>query len=40
MLDVASLDWSPIYLTPNVDEQVAFFNDVIMQLFDGHVPLR
>jgi hypothetical protein len=40
MRDVASLDWLPIYLTPGVDEQVVFFNDVILQVFDGHVPLR
>jgi hypothetical protein len=40
MHDVASLDWSTIYSTPNVVEQVAFFNVAISQLFDGHVPLR
>jgi Reverse transcriptase (RNA-dependent DNA polymerase)/Endonuclease-reverse transcriptase len=40
MRDVASVDWSPIYSMPDVDEQVAYFNDVIMRLFDGHVPVR
>jgi hypothetical protein len=40
MRDVALLNYSPIYSTPNVDEQVAFFNDAILQLFHGHVPLR
>jgi hypothetical protein len=34
------VDWSPIYSKPSVDEQVAFFKDANLQLFDEHISLR
>jgi hypothetical protein len=38
--DVESLDWTPIYSTENVDDQVGFFGAAVSDLFSKHVPLK
>jgi hypothetical protein len=38
--DVESIDWSPLYTTANVDDQVGYFSAVVSGLFSRHVPLK
>lgn len=39
-LNAASIDFSPVYYTADVNEKVEFFNTVIRRLFDQNVPLK
>jgi hypothetical protein len=38
--DVESLDWTPLYSSDNVDDQIGFFNETVSNLFSRHVPLK
>jgi hypothetical protein len=40
ILNVESIDWSTVYTTSSVDEQVTFFNHAILNLFEQSFPLR
>jgi hypothetical protein len=40
VLNVESLNWSTVYMTSTVDEQVTFFNHAILYLFEQSVSLR
>jgi hypothetical protein len=38
--DVDEFNWTLIYATPSVNEQVDFFNGAVCGFFNAHVPLQ